>query len=168
MAKKVLVAYGSKYGATAEIAEKIGEALSTHELDAHVVSAENVRDLSTYDAAVIGGAVYVGRWYKTAARFLKKHDKALAAMPVWFFSSGPTGEGDPADLLDGWTFPKNLQAVADKINPRDTAVFHGSINLEKVTGLDKRMLKAVGAESGDFRDWEAIAAWAQGIAAALK
>jgi len=71
-------------------------------------------------------------------------------------------------LLDGWTFPKNLQAVADKINPRDTAVFHGSINLEKVTGLDKRMLKAVGAESGDFRDWEAIAAWAQGIAAALK
>jgi len=167
MTKKVLVAYGSKYGATREIAEKIGEVLSTHQLEVDVISADNAGDLAGYDAAVVGGAVYVGRWYKPAVRFLKKHVRTLAAMPVWFFSSGPTGEGEPVELLDGWTFPKNLQSLADQINPRDMAVFHGSINLEKVSGLDKRMLKAVGAESGDFRDWEAIATWAAKIAAGL-
>ena len=29
------------------------------------------------------------------------------------------------------------------------------------------MIKMVKAEAGDFRDWEAITAWAEGVAAAL-
>lgn len=167
MTHKILIAYGSKYGATAEIAEKMGTVLSSHNLAVDVLSADKVSDLSGYRAAVVGGGVYVGRWYKPAARFLKKHAASLAGMPVWLFSSGPTGEGDPVTLLDGWTFPKNLQASADQIEPRGVAVFHGSINLDKVSGLDRRMLKTVGAEAGDFRNWDAITAWAEDIAKAL-
>lgn len=165
---KILVAYGSKYGSTAEIAEKIGEVLAGQGYDVNVHSADAVAGIDSYDAAVVGGAAYIGRWYKPASRFLKKHAKKLSAMPVWFFSSGPTGEGDPVELLEGWTFPKDLQATADMIGPRGMAIFHGSINLDKVSGLDKRMLKMVGAESGDFRDWDAIRAWAEGIGLALK
>jgi len=168
MTQKILVTYGSKYGATAEIAEKIGAVLSSHNFEVDVISADNISELSGYDAAVVGGGVYVGRWYKPAARFLKKQARMLTRIPVWLFSSGPTGEGDPVSLLDGWTFPKNLQASADQINPRGIAVFHGSINLEKVSGLDRRMLKTVGAEAGDFRDWQAITTWAEDIARALQ
>lgn len=165
---KVLVAYGSKYGATAEIAAKIGEVLTQAGLPAEVLPANRVGDLDVYDAIVLGGAVYIGRWHKHAASFLTKNEQALVGRPVWLFSSGPTGEGDPAELVEGWRFPGNLQPIADRIKPRDVTLFHGAADPAKLNLLHKRMLRMVGAPTGDFRDWDAISAWAAGIAAALK
>jgi hypothetical protein len=52
--------------------------------------------------------------------------------PVWLFSSGPTGEGDPVELLKGWRLPAGLQPIADRIQPRGIAVFHGRVNMEKL------------------------------------
>ena len=72
MGKKVLIAYGSKYGSTAEIAEKIGTVLSQRGFDVDVLSAENVRELSMYSAAVVGGAVYIGRWHKASSQVFEK------------------------------------------------------------------------------------------------
>ena len=43
--KNILVAYASKYGATAEIAEKIGEVLRQSSLDVSVLSVEKVLSL---------------------------------------------------------------------------------------------------------------------------
>jgi len=168
MDRQVLVAHASKYGATAEIAERIGELLRGEGLEARVLSAERVRDLTPYRAVVLGSAVYMGGWQKKAARFLKSKWKALAERQVWLFSSGPTGQGDAAGLLHGWRFPKALQPVADRIRPRDVAVFHGFVNPEKLSPIEKGILERVGASSGDFRDWQAIAAWAATIAEALK
>ena len=67
---------------------------------------KDVRDLSEYDAVVLGSAVYIGGWRKEAVKFLKDNEGALAERTVWVFSSGPAGEGDPVDLLDGWRFPR--------------------------------------------------------------
>jgi menaquinone-dependent protoporphyrinogen oxidase len=168
MDTKVLVAYASKHGATAEIAEKIGQALREAGLDAEVLPAERVSDLSPYKAVILGSAMYVGRWQKEASKFLEKNEKALAERPVWIFSSGPTGEGDPVELSSGWIFPKGLQAIADRIKPRDIAIFHGSLDMDKLGFLEKQMIKGVKAPVGDFRDWQAITAWAKAIAEALK
>jgi len=165
---KVLVAYATKYGATAEIAERIGQVLRQAGLDVEVLAAERAGDVQVYKAVVLGSAVYIGQWRKQAAAFLKANEQALAGRPVWLFSSGPTGEGDPVELTQGWRFPKGLQPVADRIQPRDIAVFAGSANVEKMNFLEKFMLKNVKAPAGDFRDWEAITAWAASIAAALK
>jgi len=165
---KVLVAYGTKYGATAEIAERIGQVLRQAGLGVEVLPAERAGGAQAYEAVVLGSAVYIGQWRKQAAAFLKANEQALAGRPVWLFSSGPTGEGDPVELTQGWRFPKGLQPVADRIQPRDIAVFAGSANVEKMNFLEKFMLKNVKAPAGDFRDWEAITAWAASIAAALK
>jgi menaquinone-dependent protoporphyrinogen oxidase len=165
---KVLVAYASKYGATAEIAEKIGQVLCEAGLDTDVLPADRVGDLTPYKAVVLGSAVYIGMWQKKAATFLKANEKALAERPVWLFSSGPAGEGDPVELTQGWRFPKSLQPVADRIGPRDIAVFHGNVDIEKVNFIEKAAIRNVKAPFGDFRDWEAIAAWATGIADVLK
>lgn len=105
MDKKVLVAYGTKYGATAEIAVRIGEVLAASGLPVEVHLAEQAGDLAAYGAVVLGSAVYIGQWRKPAVRFLKENEQALAALPVWLFSSGPTGEGDPLALAEGWRFP---------------------------------------------------------------
>jgi menaquinone-dependent protoporphyrinogen oxidase len=165
---KVLVAYGTKYGATAEIAEKIGQVLREADLQADVLSADSVGDLSSYQAIVLGSAVYIGGWRKEASKFLKANEAALAKKPVWLFSSGPTGEGDPVELVQGWRFPGKLKPIADRIQPRDIAIFHGAADVDKLNFLEKWMLKNVKAPVGDFRDWEAIAAWTTGIAAALQ
>jgi menaquinone-dependent protoporphyrinogen oxidase len=164
---RVMVAYATKYGATAEIAEKIGQVLREAGLRADVLPADGVKDLSPYKAVVLGSAVYIGQWRKAAARFLKANEKALAEKPVWLFSSGPTGEGDPVVLVQGWRLPKALQPIADRIHPRDIAVFHGAADMTKLNGIEKWALKNVKAPPGDFRDWKAISAWAGAISEAL-
>ena len=168
MDSRVLVAYATKYGATAEIAEKIGQVLRQAGLGVDVMPAERVSDVRAYKAVVVGSAVYIGQWRKQAAAFLRANEQALAERPVWLFSSGPTGEGDPVKLVQGWRLPTKLQPIADRIRPRDIVVFQGAANVEKMNFLEKWMLKNVKAPAGDFRDWDAITAWATGIADALK
>lgn len=164
---QVLVAYASKYGATKEIAERIGEALRQAGLRADVLPANHVKDLAPYKAVVLGSAVYIGRWRKEAASFLKANEKALVGRPVWLFSSGPTGEGDPVALTQNWRFPKSLQPVADRIRPRDIALFHGAAAVNKMNPIEKWMLRNVKAPVGDFRDWKSITAWASTISDTL-
>jgi menaquinone-dependent protoporphyrinogen oxidase len=165
---QVLVAYATKYGATAEIAEKIGQVLDQAGLGTEVLLVDDVGDLSPYKAVVLGSAVYIGKWRKEAVKFLKANEKELAERQVWLFSSGPAGEGDPAELMDGWKFPKGQQAIADRIQPRDIAVFHGYVDLETLNPIEKWMVNSVKSPIGDFRDWEAITSWAMAIADALK
>ena len=168
MDKQVLVAYATKYGATAEIAEKIGEVLRQAGLPTDVLPVDRVGDLSTYKAVVLGSGVYIGQWRKEAVKFLKANETILAEQLVWLFSSGPTGEGDPVELAQGWQFPGKLQPIADRIRPHDIAVFHGAVDVGKLNLIEKWMLKNVKAPIGDFRDWEAITSWATAIADVLK
>ncbi|MBU1660124.1 MAG: flavodoxin domain-containing protein [Chloroflexi bacterium] len=165
---QVLVAFATKYGATAEIAEKIGQVLREAGLRTDVLSMDRVGDLTPYQAVVLGSAVYIGLWRKEAATFLKSNEKALTERSVWLFSSGPTGEGELAELTEGWRFPKSLQLVADRIQPRDITIFHGDVDMKKLNFIEKWMVKNVETSLGDFRDWDAITSWATAIADVLK
>jgi len=165
---QVLVVYATKYGGTAEIAQRIGQVLREAGLRTDVLPTDRVSDLSTYEAVVLGSAVYIGRWRKEAVRFLKTNEKVLAERQVWLFSSGPTGEGDPLELLKGWRLPEAQQAIADRIQPRDIAVFHGVVDVDKLNFIERLMIRNVEAPVGDFRDWEAITSWATAIADELK
>ncbi len=165
---KILVAYATRLGATAGIAEKIGEVLNQAGVQADVLPVKEVRDLTPYQAAVVGSAVYTFKWRKEAIRFLKANEKWLAEHMVWLFSSGPTAEGDPLELTKGWRFPEDQQPLADRIQPRDIAVFGGVMEIEKLGAIERWMLSKFDAPDGDFRDWDAITAWAGGIADVLK
>ena len=168
MAGKILVAYASKHGATADIAEKIGQLLSQEDLDADVMPANQVGDVTQYDAFIIGSASYIGQWRKEASKFLGTNEKLIAGWPVWLFSSGPTGEGDAVELMKGWRFPGRLQPIIDRIKPRDIAIFHGSIDMKKLSFFEKLIVRAVKAPIGDFRDWNSITSWTKLIAGELK
>ena len=168
MSDKVLVAYGSKHGMTAEIAERIGKVLRGEGVDAEVASADRAGAPAGYRAVVLGAGVYAGMWRRAAAKYLKAHEAELAGMPVWLFSSGPTGAGDLEKLLSGWTFPAGLRPVADRIKPRGVVVFRGAFDAGKASFFERWIMKKVKAEAGDFRDWPAIESWAREIARALK
>jgi len=167
MTARVLVSYASKYGATTEIAKKVGEVLQEAGLRVTILPAEQVDDLTVFDAVVLGSAVYGASWRNEAVTFLKDYQTSLAKIPVWMFSSGPIGEGDPVKLMKGWHFPTALEPLADRICPRDIAFFAGALNTEKLNLAEKIMIKAIQAPVGDFRDWDAITDWAASIAFSL-
>ncbi|HKI58262.1 MAG TPA: flavodoxin domain-containing protein [Trueperaceae bacterium] len=168
MEQHVLVVYASKYGATQGIAEAIGSSLRQAGLAVDVLPCRDVKDLHGYTAVVLGSAVYMGRWRREAADFLRNGEGQLARLPVWLFSSGPTGAGDLDELLDGWRFPIALEPIADRIAPRDIAVFHGALDEGALGPFDAFIARTVKAPSGDFRDLDVVRAWAQQIARALQ
>jgi menaquinone-dependent protoporphyrinogen oxidase len=94
----VLVAAASEHGATAEIAAWIGAGLAANGVDVDVRRVDAVDDVARYDAFVLGSAVYLGQWLKTARRFVDDHAGDLAGRPTWLFSSGPiVGDPPPPD-----------------------------------------------------------------------
>src|SRR5512145_2353290 len=98
MNEKVLVTYASKYGATKEIAEKIGAELEQAGVQVELFPADRNVDPTPYKAVIIGAALYVGKWHKAAEAFVKSQEQRLTGKPVWIFSSGPSGEGNPLEL----------------------------------------------------------------------
>lgn len=169
MNRHILVTYASKYGATKEISEKIGQVLRQSGLQADVLPVKDVHDMTSYRAVILGCAVYIGKWLKEAGEFLKVNEKSLAERPFWLFSSGPTGEGDAISLLEGWQFPSDQRPVIERIQPHNIAVFHGYINSDKVNFIERWSIKNVVKKPfGDFRDWEAITSWASSVADTLK
>jgi menaquinone-dependent protoporphyrinogen oxidase len=173
---RVLVAYATRHGATAGIAEHIAATLVDCGLTAEARSVEEVGRLEEYDAVVLGGAAYMFHWLTPAVRFAKKHRAELSSRPVWLFSSGPLGTDrvDPEgnDVLVT-TRPKEFDELTELLKPRGEQVFFGAYDPEAPPiGIGERLTRHLPAAresfpSGDFRDWEAIGLWAEQIAAEL-
>ncbi len=168
---KVLVAYESKYGATEGIAERIGKALRDRGLEADVVRCSRARDVSGYDAFVVGSATYAFNWRKDARKFVEHHVEALSTHPTWLFSSGPLGtetvDKDGKDVLKA-AEPKQFSDFADRLHPKGTQVFRGAYDPDKIRGADRIVVWMPAIRDimpeGDFREWDAIDTWAGSIA----
>ena len=103
-----------------------------------------------------------------AARLLQANQETLAQYPVLFISSGPTGQGDPNELMDGWEFTENLEKVRAAINPKDVILFHGKLDPDSLNFAERMIIKSVKATTGDYRDWLVIKGWAGRIDLALQ
>ena len=157
----VLVAYASKYGSTQGIAERIAEQLRQLRKQAEARSMDEVSDPGSYEAFVLGSAIYAGSWLKEAREWVHRHQAVLAQHPVWLFSSGPLG----TDVKDFEHFtPKEMAEFQQAIRPRDERIFSGALDYHKLSFPERMILKAARSPEGDFRDWPAIEAWAASIA----
>ena len=156
----MLVASGSKFGATAEIAEAIGKTLRVAGLEVDVTRARDVRSLEPYRAVVVGSAVYMARWRRDAGRLL--HRRELSQRDVWPFSSGPVGEGrgDANEQAERWTQPKRVQRLAADIGAHEHVVFGGRVSEDAGGFIRRSMARNSPPELRDRRDWSAIEAWA--------
>lgn len=159
---KVLVCAASKYGATSEIAQAVPDVLDERGCQVTVLPPDKAGAVEEYDAVVLGSAVYMGRWMKPARELAEGPVGALAARPVWLFSSGPVGEpakpvGNPVDVT------KILQAS----KARDHQLFTGKLARKRLSFPDRAIASVTGAQEGDFRNWAQIRDWASGIADAL-
>lgn len=159
---RVLVAFGSRHGSTEEIALEIGRQLAEDGCVPTVRSADLVTSASGYDAFVIGSGVYMGRWLSAAREMLARHRDVLRTKPVWLFSSGPLGY-PPRPENDG----TDAANAALELGAIESRRFGGRLDRSMLSFTERATVRLVGAEEGDFRDWEVIRGWAAGIATML-
>ena len=174
---KVLVAYATRHGATAGIAERLAATLTENGIDATAQDVSDVSDPTRYDAFIIGSAAYMHHWLKPAKKFVRRNRAVLTERPVWFFSSGPIGtdlvDEKGNDIFDAMR-PKEFAEFHEHIQPRDEKVFFGAYDPDaEPVGFAERFTRIVPAANeaipaGDFRDWDDIDAWAKGIANQLQ
>jgi len=82
--KKVLVAYTTNAGTTADVAQAVGEELGKDGAQVDVRRLEEVTSIEPYVAVVVGGPMIMG-WHRAATNFVKKHQQALSRVPVAYF-----------------------------------------------------------------------------------
>lgn len=162
MPTRVLVAYGTTNGSTARIAETVAEALVHEGMTAEARPARSVTSVAPYDAVIVGGALYAGRWHRDARRFLRRHRRDLAERPLWLFSSGPLDAS--ASERDIPPVP-GVRHAMDRLTVIEHATFGGCLE-EGARGRIAGMLLR-GGKGGDFRDVPAIEEWARHVAAGL-
>ncbi|MEU5665566.1 flavodoxin domain-containing protein [Streptomyces longwoodensis] len=162
MTTNVLVAFGTTNGSTAGIAETVADVLRKEGLTVRTAPAATVEDVTEFDAVIVGGALYAGRWHKDARRFVRRHRRALRERPVWLFSSGPL---DPSASERDIPPVPGVRRTVLRLDARDHVTFGGRLE-EGAEGRIARMILRSG-KGGDFRDFARIAAWAKQIAADL-
>ena len=159
---KVLVSAGSKYGSTAEIARHMADRLERAGLDVVLRPPSEAGELGSYDAIVLGSAVYVGHWTSDAMELARAIGRLAPKPPVWIFSSGPIGDS-PKPTED----PVDVSEVLTLTEAREHRVFKGKIDKSKLSFGEKAILIAVRAAEGDYRDWDAVNEWTDAIAEEL-
>jgi menaquinone-dependent protoporphyrinogen oxidase len=161
---RILVSAASRHGSTAEIAVRIAGTLRAALADdtvVEVVPAGDVGEPSSYDAFVIGSAVYLGRWLKDA-RTLVGRIATHPPHPVWLFSSGPVAAAaGPAEE------PAEIGALVQATHARDHRLFAGRLDRHQLGLGERAVVGAIRAPDSDVRDWDAITAWGTQIAAEL-
>jgi menaquinone-dependent protoporphyrinogen oxidase len=161
MDKKVLVTYASKAGSTGEVAEAIGETLRKKGLAVDVKQVGHVADVSAYQAVVVGSCIRMGRWVPAAVDFVKANQAALQAVPTAFFQVGAgMREKTPEAETEAMGYSEPVRAI---VNPVKMGLFAGKMDFAKLSFLDRTIAKMVGSVEGDWRDWDAIRAWANEI-----
>lgn len=163
---KILVVYGTKTGCTQGVAEEIGATLAAVGVQADVKSAEDKPDPAAYDAVLVGSGVRAGSWHGAVKEWVTSNAGALRERPVAFFTACLTMASDPGKADEVRAYTDTL--IADSgVQPVDIGLFAG-MNEPKAFSLPERLiLKALKAPQGDFRDFEAIGAWARDVAGKL-
>lgn len=158
---KILVAVGSKYGSTREIAAVIAGELASVGFDVDFLDAADVLSVNAYDGVIIGSAVYGGLWRRDAEDLIRDHGNALAKRDTWTFSVGietVVAEGQPRD---------EAPVLSASIGAREHRRFTGALNPDKLNTGERALLRTLEPPLGDFRDFSDVRAWAQQIAAEL-
>lgn len=159
---KILVAYGSKRGGTQGLAQMLAQRLVERGAEVAVEPADAVADVAGFDAVVIGGSLYIGRWHRDSVRLVKHLSDQLRAVPVWLFSSGPLGEEaeehpdlPPVDKVAG---------LMERVGARGHVTFGGVLDEDASGIVASKMAETM---AGDWRDPEAIDAFAEQIVTSL-
>jgi len=156
MPESIVVAYDTKNGSTAEVAEAIASRLRERGCAAEARRAREVRAIGSDTALVVGAPIYSGHWLGGAHRLLKRVGMVEPARrpPLAIFALGPRRDEGP----ENWEKPRaqfeHALGKHPSLEPISTALFGGADPPKK-------------APRRDIRDWERIRTWADELADVL-
>jgi menaquinone-dependent protoporphyrinogen oxidase len=140
---KTLIIYASKYGATAEIAKRIGDKINGSSL--YDIKGGNCPPLDGFDNIIIGSPLYVGNVRKEIKEFIAKNESILKGKKFALFLSG-CEPNKGAEYFKN-NFPEGVLQAAK------AAVFVGGLYDPKKSGfLDKLLLKIAAKKSDYFEN----------------
>ena len=159
---RVLVTWGSKRGGTEGIARVIGARLIEAGHEPVLVPAKAALRERSFEAAIIGGALYANRWHRDARRLVWRRRAALRKVPVWLFSSGPLDESADRGTLAP---TRQVLALAELVGAQAHVTFGGRLTFDAHGFPASAMAKT---HAGDWRNPERIQAWATEVARVLR
>jgi menaquinone-dependent protoporphyrinogen oxidase len=160
---RILVSAASKHGSTAEVAAHIAETLHADlpgDVVVDVTPAADVGETTSYDAVILGSAVYLGRWLEDARKLAQRI--ADPPRPVWLFSVGPVGDPPKPDEE-----PAEVGDIVRTTYARGHRLFAGRLDRHRLGLGEKAVVMALRVPDGDFRDYAVIDTWGTQIAAEL-
>jgi menaquinone-dependent protoporphyrinogen oxidase len=171
MSKKILVAYASRTGTTAGVAEAVGKTLAEHGAEVDVRAMQEVSDLAPYKAMVVGSAIQNRQWLPEAMDFVRANQAALNKVPAAAFLVCMTlamRHGNYRDQVSAW-----LDPVRALVKPVSVGLFAGALDIDKIPSRGDRLKFRLSVvfgvwREGDHRDWEAIHVWTESLPPLLK
>jgi menaquinone-dependent protoporphyrinogen oxidase len=168
---KVLIAFGSRYGSTKEISEKISEILKNQELETQLLNLRDVKRknwpfIYNFDGILIGSGIMMGAWTKEGKKFLKLIQSKNITKPIGVFvSCGEAMNPNNKSIANDKYLGKVLEKFGVKASLYEA--FGGVFDLSKESNLGKitkKILLAVSKEDptikpdqrNDGRDWAQI------------
>ncbi|MDD5590993.1 MAG: flavodoxin domain-containing protein [Dehalococcoidales bacterium] len=183
MAKKALIVYGTRYGATQSTSEEIAKVLQGEGLEIKVVNAkkEKVKDIAPYDLVIVGSGMQMGKWTGEPETFLKQFQKELGNKQVAIFVSSAAQalieyEKKTEEIENNRKQYLEQKAAKYNLHPISMVILGGvwdfnkmNLLLRKTLASFKPRIEAAGfkeIEPGlyDTRDWNAIRTWAKELA----
>jgi len=165
---KILIAYASECGTTAEIAVAIGDALCENGNSVETLWIKNVKDISKYDAVIIGSAILYEKWMPEARKFVENNQDTLKNMPVaYFITCMALSSKEDAARQQAIEYSDKISDLAPQVKPVSVGQFAGVLDYSKISFFKRVLTKAAMArhkvKEGDYRDWDAIRSWAKSI-----
>jgi len=194
--KKILVAYATMAGSTAEVAQAVGEEITKTGLEVDVKPINDVRNLEGYDGVVVGAPMIMG-WHRDAKRFLKRHREEFKRIPLAVFvlamSLTQTGETSvdgvtvymdenlpkPPQKMGSLTFRERYARLSNYLRPILSAtrpakpvsigVFGGRLEYGRLKWWAVLFaMLIIRAPAGERRNWPIIRSWAADLPAAFQ
>jgi menaquinone-dependent protoporphyrinogen oxidase len=161
MAAQILVAYATRKGSTAEIAQAVGRELISEGYTVDVSEMKSTTSLKGYHAVVIGAPVYTGKVTSDVFAFVATNKDELVRLPVAGFVTGIAPvypkTGDVKEFTNQF-----ITALAP-VNPVSVTMFAGTLDTGKMNFVERSLTSLMKVPTGDFRDWDAIAIWARSL-----
>ena len=164
--KKIVIAYATRAGSTAETALWIAGRFESAGFLAETRDLRQGIDPSLYDGFVIGSAIRAGRWLSEAVGFVASHKERLQEGPTaLFLTSLYLKDPTPDNREKVLSF---IKAQADSAKPLSVGLFPGVIDPSRLGFFAGLITKAIKAPQGDFRKKEDILLWADQTAEKFK